>query len=303
MLIDAVDSYIAVRRAAGYQVNALEGYLHNYALFATEHGDEFIVAKTAINWAGQVQSPRQAHLRLQKVIQLARYLRAEDSRHEIPPKQVCPAFQRRPPPYIYSEEEQLRLIQQASILGPPESLRPHTYSTLLSLLATTDLRISEAIALCLTDFSPEGLRILESKFRKSRLVPLHPTASAALQRYIDKRAEFASHGENHIFISGRHRVLNASVVRKTFRQLLTEGEIALTRESRPRLMDFRHTYATRVLVSGPSTRDHALSHMLALSTAMGHSSIAATFWYLERTPALMVDISQACQEYTTRKRS
>lgn len=303
MLVDTVKSYIAVRRSAGYQVNALEGYLNNYALFATEQGDKFIVAQTAINWAGQVQSPMQVHLRLQKVIQLARYCCTEDSRHEIPPKGVCPRFQRRPTPYIYSEEEQRRLILQASMLGPSDSLRPHTYSTLLSLLATTGLRISEATALRLADFKPEGLHILESKFRKSRIVPLHPTGVVALQRYIDKRAEFASLGENHIFISRRHRAISASVVRSTFRTLLAEAGVALTRESRPRLMDLRHTYATTVLLSGPSTRDHALRHMLALSTAMGHSSIAATFWYLERTPELMTDISEACQEYTTRKPS
>lgn len=303
MLIDAVKSYIAVRRSAGYQVNALESYLNNYAHFATEQGDELIVAQTAINWAGKTQSPVQAHLRLQQVIKLARYCRAEDLRHEIPPKGICPRFQRRPTPYIYSKEEQHRLILQASMLGPPESLRPHTYSTLLCLLMTTGLRIAEATALRLDDVRPEGLHIHESKFRKSRIVPLHPTARVALQRYIDKRAEFASQDENHLFISRLRRAISASVVRRTFRTLLTEAGVALTRKSKPRLMDLRHTYATTVLSSGPSTRDHASYHMLALSTAMGHSSISATFWYLERTPELMTDISQACQEYTLRKQS
>ena len=303
MLIDAVKSYIAVRRSAGYQVNALEGYLNNYALFATELGDDFIVAQTAINWAGIAHSPKQSYLRLQQVIKLARYCRAEDLRHEIPPKGACPRFQRRPTPYIYSKEEQNRLILQASMLGPPESLRPHTYSTLLCLLMTTGLRISEATALRLDDFRPEGLHIRESKFRKTRIVPLHPTAMVALQRYIDIRAEFASEDENHLFISRLRRAISPSVVRRTFRTLLTEAGVALTRKSRPRLMDLRHTYATTVLTSGPSTRDHAFYHMLALSTAMGHSSISATFWYLERTPELMIDISHACQEYTKRKLS
>ncbi len=303
MLVDAVNSYIAVRRSSGYQVNALEGYLLNYAHFATEQGNDFIVARTAINWAGQVESPKQVHLRLQKVIQLARYCRAEDPRHEIPPKGVGPRYQRRPAPYIYSEEEQRRLILQATMLGPPGSLRPHTYSTLLCLLVTTGLRISEATALRLTDVRAEGLHVHASKFRKSRIVPLHPTANLALHRYIEKRDEFANPDEDHLFVSRLRRGISASVVRRTFHALLVEAGVALTRESRPRLMDLRHTYATTVLSSGPSTRDHALRHMLALSTAMGHSGIAATFWYLERTPALMMDISQACQEYTTRTRS
>ncbi|MGB5638618.1 MAG: tyrosine-type recombinase/integrase [Sedimenticolaceae bacterium] len=284
-------------------MSGLERYLHSYALFATQRGDEFIVAQTAIDWAGQADSPEQAHLRLQKVIQFARYCRAEDSRHEIPLKGVCPRRHRRPTPYIYSVEELRDLILQASFLGPPGSLRPHTYSTLLSLLSMTGLRVSEAIALRLADYRSEGLHIRESKFRKSRIVPLHATGHAALQRYIGKRAVFASSDEDHIFLSGRQQALRGSVVRRTFRNLLTEAGIGSTRATKPRLMDLRHTYATTVLLSGPSTRDHACRHMLALSTAMGHSSMAATFWYLERTPALMNDIAQACQENCARKPS
>ena len=62
-------------------------------------------------------------------------------------------------------------------------------------------------------------------------------------------------------------------------------------------MDLRHTYATTVLAAGPDSRDQIRRHMVALSTAMGHSSVASTFWYLERTPALMGDIAQACQDH------
>jgi integrase len=301
MLIDAVTSYISIRRAAGYQVTNLEGYLNSYAVFATQQGDEFIVAKTAITWARQTVSIKQAHLRLQQVILLAQHCRAEDIQHELPAKETFPIHHRRPTPYIFSEGELEDIMRQATYLGPPRSLRPHTYSTLLSLLAKTGLRISEAIALRLTDFRSEGLYIHKSKCRKSRIVPLHPTGHLALQRYIDKRAEFSCREEQHIFISGRHRLLCAAVVRSTFYQLQAAAKIAPTRGSRPRLMDLRHTYATTVLLAGPSTRDRIHQHMLALSTAMGHSSMAATYWYLESSPALMCDIAQACQEHTARK--
>ena len=302
MLTQTVEMYISVRRAAGYKLTSLERYLRNFAGFAAEKGDEYIVAQTAIHWAGQAVSPEQRQLRLQMVIRLARFSRAEEPRHEIPPAAVFPRRHRRPTPYIFTPQELQSLFAQAARLGPPGSLRPHTYQTLLPLMAVTGLRISEAIALRLSDHVSEGLVIRETKFRKSRIVPLHPTGHAALQRYIERRRDFARGGEDHLFISGRHRALCAHVVRVTFHQLLAEaGSAHANDRARPRLMDLRHTYATTVLAAGPDSRDQVRRHTVALSTAMGHSSIAATFWYLERTPALMNDIAHACQDRITRK--
>ena len=302
MLTQTVETYLSVRRAAGFKLTGLECYLRDFARFAGEQGDEHIVAQTAISWAGQSVSPEQCHLRLQMVIQLAHFSRAEDPRHELPPAAVFPRRHRRPTPYIFSPQELQALYTRAARLGPPGSLRPHTYSTLLALLAVTGLRISEAIALRLNDHVTEGLVIRETKFGKSRIVPLHPTSHAALQRYGEKRRNFARGDENHLFISGRHRVLCANVVRVTFHQLLADAGIArATSDSKPRVMDLRHTYATTVLAAGPDNRDHVCRHMVALSTAMGHSSIAATFWYLERTPALMNDIAHACHDHLVRR--
>jgi integrase len=300
MLTQTVETYLSVRRAAGFKLASVERYLRGFARFASEQGDEHIVAQTAINWAGQTDSPAQCHLRLQTVVQLARFSRAEDPRHELPPAGFFPRRHRRPTPYIFSPHELQALLAQAARLGPPQSLRPHTYWTLLALLAVTGLRISEAIALRLNDHVPAGLVIRETKFRKSRIAPLHPTSHAALERYVEKRRQFAR-DDDHLFISGHHRALCTHVVRATFHQLLSDAGIPrVNGHPRPRLMDLRHTYATTALAAGPDNRDHARRHMVALSTALGHSSIASTFWYLERTPALMNDIAQACQDYIVR---
>ena len=236
------------------------------------------------------------------VIQLARFCQAEDPRHEVPPAGVFPRRYRRPTPYIFSPQELQALFAQAARLGPQGSLRPHTYSTLIALLALTGLRISEAIALRLDDHTAEGLVVRETKFRKSRIVPLHRTGHGALQCYIEKRAGFAPADEDHLFISGRHQALCAHVVRTTFHRLLADaGIVPAHGEAKQRLMDLRHTYATTILAASPDNRDHIRRHMVALSTALGHSSIAATFWYLERTPALMVDIAQACEDHIVRR--
>ena len=302
MLTQTVETYLSVRRAAGFKLTNLEGYLRDFARFADEQGDEYIVAQTAINWAAQTDSPEQCHLRLQMVIQLARFCRAENPRHEVPPAGVFPRRHHRPMPYIFSPQELRALFTQAARLGPSGSLRPHTYSSLLALLALTGLRISEAIALRLNDHVSEGLVIRETKFRKSRIVPLHQTGHAALQRYVEKRAGFSCTDEDHLFISGRCRALCAHVVRVTFRQLLADAGIVRTHNgAKQRLMDLRHTYATTILVASPDNRDHIRRHMVALSTAMGHSSLAATYWYLERTPALMADIAQVCENYIVRR--
>lgn len=300
MLMQTVDTYLSVRRAVGFKLADVERYLRDFARFASGRGDEYIVAQTAIDWARGTDSPAQCHLRLQMVVRLARFSQTEDPRHEIPPAAFFPRRHRRPTPYIFSTSELRALLVQAARLGPSGSLRPHTYSTLLALLSVTGLRISEAIALHLSDHRPEGLLIRETKFRKSRVVPLHPTSHAALEHYVEQRSRWAP-DNNHLFISGRECALCAKVVRETFYQLCDRAGIPHTPgRPRPRLMDLRHTYATTVLAASPDGRDQVRRHMVALSTAMGHSSVANTFWYLERTPALMVDIADACQDYIVR---
>ena len=99
----------------------------------------------------------------------------------------------RPIPYIFAVEEIQHLLACARRLGPPGSLRPSTYSTLFGLLAATGMRPSEALALELRDLTPEGLLIRESKFKKSRLLPLHNTTRTALEQYLRQRRRVAGH--------------------------------------------------------------------------------------------------------------
>ena len=126
MLMQAVDTYLAVRRSVGFALHDTEGYLRNFARFATARGDTHIIATTAINWASLTKSEAQRHTRLQTVIRLARFMSAEDSRHEIPPDSLFCRSRQRPIPYIFSDDEIEQLMSAASRLGPPGSLRPHT---------------------------------------------------------------------------------------------------------------------------------------------------------------------------------
>ncbi|HEY5959721.1 MAG TPA: tyrosine-type recombinase/integrase [Polyangiaceae bacterium] len=198
-------------------------------------------------------------------------------------------------PHIWSPQQISSLLQAAAQLAPQGSLRPHVYSTLLALLNVTGMRISEALALELDDFDGETLLIRETKFKKSRRIPLHQTAAAGLQRYLDHRWRVATENQ-YLFVSVRGRQLDHSSVGWVFRRLLKA--IGLARGSngrRPRIHDLRHSFATRSLETCPEGRDNIGRHMLALSTYLGHAHISDTYWYLEATPTLMKDIASCCE--------
>ena len=148
---------------------------------------------------------------------------------------------------------------------------------------------------------PDGLVIRETKFRKNRLVPLHVTATSALQGYLAKRCALAL-DDDHVFVSGRRRPLSYFTVVDTFHQLLAAAGIPTDPERpRPRLMDLRHTFASRALATCPDGRDNIGRHMLALTTYMGHARVKSTYWYLSSTPQMLGDIAQACEAFLKEK--
>lgn len=298
MLMNAVDTYLAVRRAMGFQLNTIEHLLRSFARFVAERGQTYVVAQTAIEWATLAPSNSQRHTRLMSVRQFACFMHAEDPHHEIPPEHVFNGRRRqRPMPYIFSQKEIECLIAHARQLGPPDSLRPDTYSTLFGLLAATGMRPAEARALQLHDVTPDGLLIRESKFKKNRLLPLHETTWVALAHYLDRRQKVAGY-TSHLFVSRRGGPLSHRVIAETFHHLLQAAGISgEPGRPQPRLMDLRHTFAVRALEACPDDRRQVGQHMLALTTYMGHAKVESTYYYLENTPELMVDIAQCCEAF------
>ena len=295
MLSHAVQTYLEVRRAAGFQLNRVEYYLRDFANWASAHGDTHVVTKTAIGWAAKSTCEAQRHNRLMTVVRFARFMHAEDRLHEVPSKDVFCGRRQRPSPYIFSDNELVRLLTHTRRLGPKDSLRPHTYATLFGLLACTGMRPSEARNLELSDLTTDGLLIRESKFKKSRLLPLHDTATAVLKNYLKRRCRTAGN-DPHLFVSRRQRKLSYTVVVDTFHEVLDAAGIPDDpSKPRPRLMDLRHTYAVRVLEACPDSRDEVGRHTLALTTYMGHAKVESTYWYLENTPELMTDIARHVQ--------
>ena len=218
-MMHLIDDYLAVRRAVGFKLQRAESCLRSFGRYALEHGDTYIRAKTAVAWAGTTDSPRERYLRLRTVVLFARHLRAEDPRHELPPGDLYPFTYHQRLPHIYSDIEIRLILDAAGRLGPPGTSRADTYRTLFALLAVTGLRISEALALQLRDLTDDGILIRNTKFRKSRLVPIHSTTRVALTAY-RKCWRVVADAIDPLFVSTRGTALVATTVHRTFDEIV-----------------------------------------------------------------------------------
>jgi integrase/recombinase XerD len=295
-MIAAVETYLALRRAAGFTLSNTEYLLRSFAGFATDQEQTYIRTATAIDWASQARSVEQRHTRYQTICRFAQYLRVEDSRHELPPLNHFGYRKSRRVPRIYSRDEIAGLILAATRLSSPDSLQPSTYAALISLLAATGLRISEALHLLVSDITPDGLLIRRTKFQKTRLVPLHETAKTGLGNYLKRRQEMRRGGD-HVFVSDEGYPLVYWKVRSVFQTLLKSAGLKPSSGRCPRLHELRHTFAVRALEVSPTGRQRIGQHMLALATYLGHVNIDATYWYLETTPDLLRDIAVVAEDF------
>jgi integrase/recombinase XerD len=290
-MLKAIERYLALRRATGFAMLNAEYLLKSFAAFATERGQTHVNTQTAIDWASLGPSVAQRDARLKAVYRFVRHVRVEDAPHELPPVNHFGARKTRRSPHIYPASEIDRLIEAALRLRPKGGLRSRTYATLIALLSVTGLRISEALKLTVADVTRDGLLIRETKFRKTRLAPLHDTAVAGLERYLAHRRPRSE--ADPIFVDAHGLPLRYTAVKETFDRLVGRAGITPAAKRRPRLHDLRHTFAVRALQASPADRSRSSAHIVALATYMGHVNIYATYWYMEATADLMRNIAAA----------
>jgi integrase len=207
MLSQDLTRYVDLHRSLGFRFRIQHSLLRNFVTFAEAHGDEFIRVDRVLDWAARAPSPPQRRNRLLTVRRFALALQAEDARHEAPAAGALGhgRFERRTP-HIYRPGEVAALMQAAAQLQPADSIRPLMYATLFGLLAATGMRISEALALRLEDVTTDGLIIRQTKFQKSRLLPLHETTRRALDEYLSARKRLGTFdGALLVSITGRRR--------------------------------------------------------------------------------------------------
>lgn len=298
MLTDDADRYIALRRSLGFKLAKTARHLTAFTRYGVDRGDTHVRRETAIAWAAAVSStPRSCQRRLREIALFARFLHAEDNAHEVPPHYPNRSPATRPAPYIYTSEELARMLDAAGNLRrqKPSPLRRHIYVMLIGLLASTGLRISEALNLMLDDLLPDGvLHIRQTKFNKSRLVPMHASVVEALRAYLEIRRRFAG-TDDRVFLSVDAKPMPLRTVESTFHVILRKAGVGQDRSRSPRIHDLRHTFATSVLEQCAMRRDDVARDFVALSTYLGHANIRHTYWYLEATPDLMADIAGAAE--------
>ena len=308
IFVSLVDDYLALRRDLGFDVERQRWLLRDFARYADRAGHRGpITVDLAVRWA--VSScpgdPARTERRLGAVRMFARHRAAFDSATEVPPAGLFGRIPRRKQAHIYSNLEISALLRECSLLRLRDGLRPRTYVAFFSLLASTGLRLSEARRLerADVDLSKGLLTVRAGKFRKSRLVPLHPSSVQALARYASQRDAFRFAPRSEFFFRTDHApALQRAAVEKTFSRLRDRLRwTSQGRARRPRIHDLRHTFAVRRLLRWYEEGTDLDRKMLALSTYLGHAKVTDTYWYLSAVPELMAITSRRFAQFARRE--
>jgi integrase/recombinase XerD len=287
-LREALDDYLALRRALGFKLASPARLLGQFVSWLEDRGTGTITTEDAVAWAvlPPGASPAWQSIRLAAVRGFAAYLHGTDPSVQVPPAGLIRRGNDRATPYIYSDAEIRAIVTSAGILRP--KFRAATYQAVISLLAASGPRIGEALALDRGDLdAAEGvLTVRDTKFGKTRLVPLHPGTAGALDRYGSLRDGHRPRPASPaLFLSTAGTRLLHSNVSLTFSKLTAQA--GLTRRSascRPRIHDVRHSFAVATVLGW--YRDVA-AMMPRLSTYLGHNDPKHTYWYLSAAPELM----------------
>jgi integrase len=250
-----------------------------------------VTTDLAVEWATSTASDHEAYQarRLDVVWIFARQLQPLDPATEVPPEDVLDRRQWRVPPYLYSSQEVTALMTAARTLRP--AFRAVTWRTLIGLLAVTGMRQGEACRLGRddVDLNEEMITIEDSKFGKSRMVFLHPTAAAALRAYERARDEAFPEAESGTFlVNSLGRPLDSRNTPKTFAELVTAAGIKAPPGQRaPRLHDLRHVFTVATLLDWYRDGGDVQARLPILSTWLGHIDPKSTHWYLSAVPELL----------------
>jgi integrase len=305
-----VEQYLAERRRVGFDLRTMAYGLVRFAQYVVDAGHQGpLTVDLMSTWARQAKGghgERATSARRLKMLRpFTAWLRQFEPATEVPDEAVFGRVPGRMAPHIYRDQEIVELLAAARQLGPQGGLRPAVIETLFGLIACTGLRISEALGLqdADVDLKAEVLTIRQSKFGKSRLVPLHPSAVEALARYRTLRTRHVRvTPEAPFFVTTRGRLLGEVLgdrqIHRIFEQLRKQlGWVDRGSHGTPRVHDLRHSFAVRRLVLWHEQGVDIGQRMLALSTYLGHAKVSNTYWYLTGVPELMGLVGQRFERF------
>ncbi len=232
--------------------------------------------------------------------QFCRYLRQFDRRTYLIPEGVLPK-RIRPGPFIYTDQQIREVMAAARRIGPKGSFQPIVISTLIGLLYSTGLRVSEALKLTLgdVDLKYNFLLIRQTKFKKSRCVPISFSTTKALRHFLEQRQQrgFSTDKAAWLFINSHKNAHKGPFgyygIYRPFRMIVRDQRIQKLNGNRePRIHDLRHSFAVHRLEKWYREGAAISAKLPLLSTYLGHSSPVDTEVYLQATPQLLEEANQ-----------
>jgi integrase len=304
-LSQELDRYLSVRRSLGYKLSTHERILRGFTRCAESLSTDYVSTALFLRWKnafGKASNQTWAH-RLGMVRIFAQWLHSMDSRHEIPPRSLVPGGVRRSHPYIYSEDDIRRIVEIAAELPSINGIRARTCSTLFGLLAVTGLRVSEALSLDTDDVDLENgvITLRQGKLGKARLLPVSDSTRVQLADYVKERDRLLGTRSQAFFIADHGGRLTDCCARYNFaavcQMIGLRPPQKFNRHGRgPRIHDLRHTFAVRTLLNWYRCSAEPAREMIKLSTYLGHSDPAHTYWYIEAVPELLELASKRIEE-------
>lgn len=296
-LRELMDSYLATRRALGFKLTAPGKTLDVFVSWMDQRGEATIRRDLATAWVSQF-TRRTVPERLNHIRQFAEHVAWFDPNTEVPLVDGDPYGSHRARPLILTTEQIDALLIAAGKLTP--TVRAASWQTLLGLLAVTGLRIGEARNLndddITTDESGQGgwVRVSDTKFGKSRLVPIHQTTMTAIRKYQRLRdATFPAPKTTAVFVARRGTRIARSTAGQTFQEVRVRARVdGSPRAPAVRLHDLRHSFATNTLIEHVRAGGDVDEMMPVLSAWLGHVGPEATYWYLSNTPELAAVLAE-----------
>ena len=302
----AIEQYIAWRRAQGAHFQSQARRLRAYARAVGEGAgcDEAGREQADAFLAGNRPGP---HGRVQRHTDLAgfyRYAMARGLATSAPLPAQAPRKPPSAPPHVYSRDELRRLLDATRTYAQRIcQLEPHTMRALLLVLYGAGLRPGEALRIVLDDLDLRTalLTVRDTKFHKTRLVPLGPQLARVLREYAERRraAGAPPAGEAAFLVNRDGTPLVAATVSQAFRRLRRAAGVASAEGAprQPRLHDLRHAFAVHRLTAWYRQGEDVQRMLPLLSTYLGHSSVAATQIYLTLTPELSEEAMLRYERY------
>ena len=290
-----LDQYLADRRRYGGDLASSGLILRPFVTFADAEGDEWITTDLFLRWKDRfgAAGPHSWAIRLSVVRGFATWLQGIDPRTEVPTAGLIPSRQQRQRPYIYTDDEIVRIVVEAARLPSARGLRSATYATLFGLLAVTGLRIGEAVGLDDPDVDLDAtlLHVRHAKNGRSRVVPFTPCTAQRLRAYRAERIRMLGAVPTAaFFISENEKRLTIHTAGRTFAlvgQKIGLRERQIGRGRGPRLHDLRHTMASMTILDWFRSGRDPDREMYKLSTWLGHTDPRETYWYVEAVPELL----------------